>query len=75
VAIGQVGLADARHHYFGLPGHSGSLWGPYGVAIDRCGDVWVSNFNTPTTVEFARYQLSKSGRPPLGGPSSVKEQG
>jgi hypothetical protein len=42
---------------------SGSLWGPYGVAVDPCGDVWVSNYNTPTTVEFARDQLSKSGAP------------
>jgi hypothetical protein len=44
-------------------GATGSLWGPYGVAVDAWGDVWVSNFNTPTTVEFARDQLSKSGSP------------
>jgi secreted PhoX family phosphatase len=42
---------------------SGSLWGPYGVAIDPSGDVWVSNFNKPTAVEFGRDQLSKSGAP------------
>jgi hypothetical protein len=42
---------------------NGSLYGPYGVAVDRAGDVWVSNFNTPTAVEFARYQLFKSGSP------------
>jgi hypothetical protein len=42
---------------------SGSLWGPYGVAVDHCGDVWVSNFNKPTTVEFGSDQLSTSGAP------------
>jgi len=45
------------------PGSTGSLWGPYGVAVDPWGDVWVSNFNTPTTVEFGRDQLYKSGSP------------
>jgi hypothetical protein len=44
-------------------GANGSLYGPYGVAVDRFGDVWVSNFNTPTTVEFARAQLFNSGSP------------
>jgi hypothetical protein len=42
---------------------AGSLYGPYGVAVDRNGDVWVSNFNTPTTVEFFKNQLSQSGSP------------
>jgi hypothetical protein len=42
---------------------NGSLYGPYGVAVDRFGDVWVSNFNTPTTVEFAWFQLLRSGSP------------
>ncbi len=42
---------------------AGSLYGPYGVAIERNGDVWVSNFNTPTTVEFSKRQLSQSGSP------------
>jgi hypothetical protein len=41
----------------------GSLYGPYGVAVDAAGDVWVSNFNTPTAVEYASYQLSHSGSP------------
>jgi hypothetical protein len=44
-------------------GPTGSLWGPYGVAVDSWGDVWVSNFNKPTTVEFASFQLYKSGSP------------
>jgi hypothetical protein len=44
-------------------GATGSLWGPYGVAVDLFGDVWVSNFNKPTTVEFGRSQLSMSGSP------------
>ena len=44
-------------------GAAGSLWGPYGVAVDPDGDVWVSNFNKPTTVEFGRDQLSESGPP------------
>jgi len=42
---------------------AGSLFGPYGVAVDPFGDVWVSNFNTPTAVEFGRFQLYKSGSP------------
>ena len=41
----------------------GSLYGPYGVAVDPFGDVWVSIYNTPTTVEFGWYQLFKSGSP------------
>jgi hypothetical protein len=41
----------------------GSLYGPYGVAVDLFGDVWVSNYNTPTTVEFGRFQLYRSGSP------------
>jgi hypothetical protein len=45
------------------PGAAGSLWGPYGVAVDPYGDVWVSNFNKPTAVEFTRDQLSSSGSP------------
>ena len=44
-------------------GAAGSLWGPYGVAVDYFGDVWVSNFNKPTTVEFGSDQLSRSGSP------------
>jgi hypothetical protein len=44
-------------------GATGSLWGPYGVAVDPFGDVWVSNFNKPTTVEFGRDQLFRSGSP------------
>jgi hypothetical protein len=55
-------------------GAAGSLWGPYGVAIDPSGDVWVSNFNKPTTVEYSRDQLAKSGSPTplrtIGGPNS-----
>jgi streptogramin lyase len=42
---------------------AGSLYGPYGVAVERNGDVWVSNFNTPTTVEFSKHQLSQTGSP------------
>ena len=44
-------------------GAAGSLWGPYGVAFTPSGDVWVSNYNKPTTVEFARSQLATSGAP------------
>jgi hypothetical protein len=45
------------------PGAAGSLWGPYGLAFTSSGDVWVSNFNKPTAVEFARGQLATSGSP------------
>jgi hypothetical protein len=45
------------------PCANGSLYGPYGVAVDPAGDVWVSNFNTPTAVEYSRLQLSRSGSP------------
>jgi hypothetical protein len=41
-------------------GAAGSLWGPYGVAIDPSGAVWVANFNKPTTVVYGGDQLSKS---------------
>jgi hypothetical protein len=41
---------------------AGSLYGPYGVAIDSAG-VWVSNYNKPTTVEYSSHQLSHSGSP------------
>jgi hypothetical protein len=44
-------------------GAAGSLWGPYGVAIAPSGDVWVANFNKPTTVEYGRDQLATSGSP------------
>jgi hypothetical protein len=44
-------------------GAAGSLWGPYGVAVDPFGDVWVSNFNKPTAVEYGRDQLFTSGSP------------
>jgi streptogramin lyase len=44
-------------------GAAGSLWGPYGVAFTSSGDVWVSNYNKPTAVEFGWDQLAKSGSP------------
>jgi hypothetical protein len=44
-----------------VPCANGSLYGPYGVAVDSAGDVWVSNFNTPTAVEYGRDQLPKWG--------------
>jgi hypothetical protein len=40
-----------------------SLDGPYSVAVDRCGNLWVSNFDDDTAVEFGRDQLSESGSP------------
>jgi streptogramin lyase len=51
-----------------------SLYGPYGVAVAPSGDVWVSNFNNNTAVEFGRDQLSQSGSPTprrvIAGPHS-----
>jgi hypothetical protein len=44
-------------------GAAGSLWGPYALAFTSSGDVWVSNFNKPTAVEFGSGQLAKSGSP------------
>ena len=44
-------------------GAAGSLYGPYSLAFDSSGDLWVENFNNNTTVEFGRDQLSKSGSP------------
>jgi hypothetical protein len=44
-------------------GAAGSMWGPYGVAVDPSGGLWVANFFKPTAVEFGRRQLSKSGSP------------
>jgi ligand-binding sensor domain-containing protein len=40
-----------------------SLDGPYSLAFDSSGDLWVENFNGNTTVEFGRDQLSTSGSP------------
>jgi hypothetical protein len=44
-------------------GAAGSLYGPYSLAFDSSGDLWVENFNNNTTVEFGRDQLSASGSP------------
>ena len=44
-------------------GAAGSLWGPYGLAFTPSGDVWVSNYDKPTAVEFGRGQLATSGSP------------
>jgi hypothetical protein len=44
-------------------GAAGSLWGPYGLAFTSSGDLWVSNYDKPTAVEFTKAQLSKSGAP------------
>jgi hypothetical protein len=40
-----------------------SLDGPFGVAVAPSGDVWVSNFDNNTTVEYGRDQLTQSGSP------------
>ena len=40
-----------------------SLDGPYSLAFDHTGDLWVENFDGNTTVEFGRDQLSTSGSP------------
>ncbi len=44
-------------------GAAGSLYGPYSLAFDSSGDLWVENFDNNTTVEFSKDQLSKSGAP------------
>ncbi|HXW81324.1 MAG TPA: hypothetical protein VEJ84_17615, partial [Acidimicrobiales bacterium] len=46
-----------------IPCAFGSMYGPYGVAIDAAGDVWVSNYDKPSTVEYSSYELSHSGSP------------
>jgi streptogramin lyase len=55
-------------------GAAGSLWGPYGVAVNPAGEVWVSNFNKPTTVAYGRDELATSGSPTplrtIGGANS-----
>ena len=43
------------------PGAAGSLWAPDGLAFTSSGDVWVSNFDKPTAVEFGRGQLVHVG--------------
>jgi len=40
-----------------------SLDGPYSLAFDHTGNLWVENFDGNTTVEFGRDQLSVSGSP------------
>jgi streptogramin lyase len=44
-------------------GPTGSIYGPYSLAFDSSGDLWVENFNNNTTVEFSKDQLSSSGSP------------
>ena len=44
-------------------GAAGSLYGPYSLALDPSGDLWVENFDNNTAVEFSKDQLSKSGSP------------
>jgi hypothetical protein len=44
-------------------GAAGSLYGPYSLAFDFSGDLWVENFDNNTTVEFGGEQLSTSGSP------------
>jgi streptogramin lyase len=44
-------------------GAAGSLYGPYSLAFDSSGDLWVENFDNNATVEFSKDQLSKSGAP------------
>ncbi len=47
-----------------VPGSpTGSLYGPYSLAFNSSGDLWVENFNNNTTVEFGRGQLLSSGAP------------
>ena len=40
-----------------------SLDGPYAVAVNPAGDLWVSNFDGMSAVEYGRGQLHKSGSP------------
>jgi hypothetical protein len=53
---------------------TGSLYGPYSLAITSSGDLWVENFNNNTTVEYGRDQLLTSGSPTpirtIAGPRS-----
>jgi hypothetical protein len=44
-------------------GAAGSLYGPYSLAFDSSGNLWVENFDNNTTVEFGKDQLSNSGSP------------
>jgi hypothetical protein len=44
-------------------GPTGSLYGPYSLAFNSLGDLWVENFDNNTTVEFSKDQLSASGSP------------
>ncbi len=42
---------------------SGSLNGPFGIAFDAGGDLWVANAGSSTVVGFAASQLTSSGSP------------
>jgi ligand-binding sensor domain-containing protein len=44
-------------------GTNKSLYGPYSLAFDASGDLWVENFDGNSTVEFSKDQLSSSGSP------------
>jgi sugar lactone lactonase YvrE len=46
-----------------LSAASGSLDGPFGLAFDTQGNLWVTNRNANTVVEFGGTQLAASGSP------------
>lgn len=44
-------------------GPSGSIYGPYSLAFNSAGDLWVENFDNNSTVEFSPSELATSGSP------------
>ncbi len=46
-----------------ISSNASSLDGPYSLAFDAAGDLWVPNFDAPSLVEFTPSQLAASGDP------------
>jgi hypothetical protein len=46
-----------------ISANASSLDGPYSLAFDAAGDLWVPNFSAPSLVEYTPSQLAASGDP------------
>ncbi len=63
LASGQLGSTGSPSPVVTVRATGGSLNGPFGVAFDASGGLWVTNPNGNTIVQFAASQLVLSGAP------------
>jgi hypothetical protein len=62
-ATRQLGASGRPVPAVTLSARDGSLSGPTGLAFDARGNLWVTNANASTVVEFTTSQLATSGSP------------